>query len=234
MCSEKDHVPAAKSPDYSNSLVDCLPGNHDATENTRTDAPAPDAEPIVCVEVSDRAPWTQLISDLRTCGIQTHWADEAPAIGTKSASTLRLVELSIVNFESSGPVIAIARQATPEAMQAALRAGAFQCLVMPINALNLASGIRSAARAAGILTDLLGRLEKLSAALKSEQSASVVVGILMERFHLTQAQAYEQLRRYARRERRRVPEVAVDVVTGLGQAAGLLQSIANLPKQEQG
>lgn len=76
----------------------------------------------------------------------------------------------------------------------------------------LLSGIESALTCARQIRYLQDEEQRYSRSLKIEKVISIVVGILMERFNLNRDGAYELLRSKARSERRRVIELAQEML----------------------
>jgi AmiR/NasT family two-component response regulator len=76
------------------------------------------------------------------------------------------------------------------------------------------------------------RTANLHESLTADQTVSTVVGILMERYRFQRSEAYERLRRYSRTQRRKVVEVATEIVTAteeLGKAMRAIESVAREP-----
>jgi AmiR/NasT family two-component response regulator len=61
--------------------------------------------------------------------------------------------------------------------------------------------------------------------LNADQTVSTVVGILMERYRIQRAEAYERLRRYCRTERRKVVEVATEMLAATEELSKTLRAI---------
>ena len=58
-------------------------------------------------------------------------------------------------------------------------------------------------------------VEQLGQALQARRETSIAVGIIMERRRLDRRQAFEALRSQARSQRRRLHDVAADIVNAL-------------------
>jgi AmiR/NasT family two-component response regulator len=63
--------------------------------------------------------------------------------------------------------------------------------------------------------------------LTADQTVSTVVGILMERYRIQRAEAYERLRRYSRAERRKVVEVATQMLSATEELSKTMRAIAS-------
>ena len=126
----------------------------------------------------------------------------------------------------------VAQARSVEALTAAIEAGASGYFVVPIDFLSLSATICSAAMQARDLSNLSERTAKLQESLSGDQAVSTVVGILMERYRFQRADAYERLRRYSRTERRKVVEIATEIVTAteeLGKTMRAIESAAREP-----
>jgi len=128
--------------------------------------------------------------------------------------------------------VVIAKARSVQALTAAIEAGASGYFVVPIDFLSLSATICSAAVQARDLSTMTERTAKLHESLTADQTVSTVVGILMERYRFQRAEAYERLRRYSRTERRKVVEVATEIVTAteeLGKTMRAIESVAREP-----
>lgn len=96
-------------------------------------------------------------------------------------------------------------------------AGALGYLVKPVDFPKLIPSLETALARAQELKQLRDSEDKLVSALKTNREISIVVGLLMARHDLTAEQAFERLRQQARQERRKVLEVAQDVLTESNQ-----------------
>ena len=65
----------------------------------------------------------------------------------------------------------------------------------------------------------------------ADQIVSTVVGILMERYRLQRAEAYERLRRYSRTERRKVVEVATEIIVATEKLSRTLRAIESVARE---
>jgi response regulator NasT len=71
--------------------------------------------------------------------------------------------------------------------------------------------------------------EQLATALKASRNTSVVVGVLMERLRLPEAEAYDRLRHYARSHARKVADVASDILSATGLLNEAIMQIGSGP-----
>ena len=160
----------------------------------------------------------------------------AVSIGRDEKVTAPLVRVTdgttpLGNDKSAFVVVAKVRSV--EALTAAIEAGASGYFVVPIDFLSLSATICSAAVQARDLSTMSERTAKLHESLTADQTVSTVVGILMERYRFQRNEAYERLRRYSRTERRKVVEVAAEIVTAteeLGKTMRAIESVAREPQ----
>jgi response regulator NasT len=132
------------------------------------------------------------------------------------------LEMAVRLREREIPFVFLSAYGEAELVAEASRAGALGYLVKPMDIAQIVPPIRAAlARAAEIRT-LRNSEQQLSHALSGGRATSTAVGILMERNNLPSTAAFELLRGHARAQRRRVEEIATEVVC----AADNLASVA--------
>lgn len=112
------------------------------------------------------------------------------------------------------PFIFLSAYSEDDLVCQAVGAGAMGYLVKPLLAQQLIPVIHSATERARELNDLSLTTERLKAALESDRSVAQAVGLLMERYHLDERSAFDRLRAYARSQRRKVHEVAEEILKG--------------------
>lgn len=99
----------------------------------------------------------------------------------------------------------------------AIEHGALSYLIKPLDVIQLAPAIEVALRRAKDIKLLKETEFHLNRALNTGRDTSAAVGILMERFQVTGEEAFELLRRYARTNRRKVADIAADVLNATEQ-----------------
>jgi response regulator NasT len=111
----------------------------------------------------------------------------------------------------------------PQAVRDAVRDGALGDLKKPLQAAELIPAVETGLARSLELARLLRSHDHLSVALREGRETSIAVGMLMERLHLGRAAAFERLRGLARSQRRRVEEVAEELIAAAEtlNAAGL-------------
>lgn len=94
----------------------------------------------------------------------------------------------------------------------AQQAGALGYLVKPVDVPRIIPSLETALARARDMAGLRESEEKLVAALQNSREISTVIGLTMERNGLSAEQAFEMLRGQARSERRKVLEVAREIL----------------------
>ena len=112
------------------------------------------------------------------------------------------------------PIVCLSALDTEEMVREAIDLGSISYLVKPIGIHQLVPVIENALARARDIAGLKGNKEQLAAALGQSREASVAIGILMERHGLNAEDAFELLRGEARKTRRKVADVAKDVISG--------------------
>lgn len=110
------------------------------------------------------------------------------------------------------PVIFLSAYDDAEIVEQAIGQGGMGYLVKPVEVHQLIPVIRAALARATDLSQLKTTEVQLSWALAAERNTSIAIGILMERRKLNAAEAYELLRSQARPNRRKLAEVAKEIV----------------------
>ncbi|HEC17375.1 MAG TPA: response regulator [Sedimenticola sp.] len=110
------------------------------------------------------------------------------------------------------PVIFLTAYDSEKMVEAAVAEGALGYIIKPIDVAKVIPTIKTALERAGDLQELKKAQDRLNAALDTGKVVNVVVGMIMERYSISQDEAFELLRQKARSERRKVREVAADMV----------------------
>ncbi|GAB6068131.1 response regulator [Methylothermus subterraneus] len=144
---------------------------------------------------------------------------------------VRLPDLSgpelakILDREHGVPVLFLSAYDDQVAVSQALEAGGLGYLVKPLTVAQLVPALKAAALAHR-LSAYKAKKAELEEALASNRVINQAIGVLMERRKMPHHQAFELLRQKARSERRKVYELALQVVqaeevlNGLGHQAG--------------
>lgn len=92
--------------------------------------------------------------------------------------------------------------------------GALGYLVKPLDVDRILPTVQAALARAEDMHQLQQSEQHLNLALKSSRDISLAMGILMERNHLNQQEAFELLRGSARKQRRKTAEIAAEISAG--------------------
>jgi response regulator NasT len=176
-------------------------------------AQLPAAAPVVMFETARTEPWNTLSRNLRAMGFTVFWTSETDTRPPGSgASVVRLIQEGFVAPNRTTPFIMVASPGSANGAFDAMHAGASGYFVAPIDPRSVGTAIYAACQRAREFEELQQRAAKLSESLQNDQTVSTVVGILIERYRCQRVEAYERLRRYARSERRKVLEIAAQIL----------------------
>ena len=114
------------------------------------------------------------------------------------------------------PYIHLTGQIESAAVERAARSGAITYLVKPVSIEQLSAAVATALNRAGEITKLMRSVEKLSGDFEDKKSVSIAVGIVMERFGLTDDEAFEVLRYSARSHQEKLQTLAERLISGHG------------------
>lgn len=110
------------------------------------------------------------------------------------------------------PVLFLSAYDESELIEKAAKGGGLSYLVKPIDPAQLVPAVRLAIARARDVDALLNSTSHLEHAVEAARYTSTAVGILMERRRISQQAAFEDLRARARAERRKLEDVAKEVV----------------------
>jgi response regulator NasT len=110
------------------------------------------------------------------------------------------------------PFIFLSAYDDPAIIEKATELGALGYLVKPLDVPQIIPSIEAALARSAQIRSLTDTGEQLSQALESGRETSMAIGILMERRALDRDEAFQALRSYARSQRRRIHEVAAEIV----------------------
>ena len=113
------------------------------------------------------------------------------------------------------PLIFLTAFGDPERVQCAIERGALAYLLKPVDIDQLLPALRTALARAEELRLLRQNGHHLQRALDERREISIAVGILMERLQVERQHAFETLRKTARAQRRRIEDVARDMLIPL-------------------
>ena len=126
------------------------------------------------------------------------------------------IELGRLLRERTGvPFVYLSAYGQAEFVSQASAQGALGYLVKPLDIPQILPSIEAALARARDIRQLQDSEAQLSQALTGTREISMAAGVLMERSHLDHEEAFEALRNYARNERRKVQDVARDLISGV-------------------
>ncbi|MCB1749990.1 MAG: response regulator [Gammaproteobacteria bacterium] len=186
--------------------------------------------PAVLV-VEDDEPLLRFVTQaLRMAGYEVttaHSAAEARTHLGEHAFDLAIVDIGLpdadgVEFghslmaEYALPYIHLTGQTEAEAYQRAARGGALTYLIKPVGMEQLIAAVETAVSRSSEMGKLLKSVERLSSDFEDRKSISIAVGIVMERFGLSDSEAFEVLRYLARSHQERLEATAERLIAGGG------------------
>lgn len=191
----------------------------------------------ILVVDDDRLVLASLARSLRAAGYRVTEAasgENALALAEKTDPDLALLDMRMPGLSgldvaarlaaSHGvPFMFLSAYGDEEVVAQAAQNGALGYLVKPLDVLQIIPSIEAALARAAEIRALRENEAKLELSLESGREISTAVGVLMERRGLDREEAFETLREYARSQRRKLREVAAEIV----QAA----EVVNLPRR---
>lgn len=185
----------------------------------------PMAAPLVVIDESEGGHWVDLSRSLRSCGFEICHVSEPDAASIGAREVVRLVDAVALARAPARPYLVIASVDSPAMLWAALDAGASGFFVAPVQIPSLTAAICVAGRQLRAAAELEERTGKLNDAVDENRIVGVVVGILMERYHLQRDDAFARLRSYSRAHRQRVSEVAKHMLSSTEDHTRLAREI---------
>lgn len=114
--------------------------------------------------------------------------------------------------ETDVPFVFLSAYDDIETLKQAAAHGALGYLVKPVDMPQVIAAVEAALARSADLRQLRKSEADLNTALAGNRETSAAVGILMERHRLSEKEAFEALRAHARRERRKLNEVAGEIL----------------------
>lgn len=110
------------------------------------------------------------------------------------------------------PFIFLTAYGEDEAIEKAVDSGALGYLIKPVDPPQLLAGVKTALKRSAENRLLLQREGQLTEALSGDRTINTAVGILIEREHVSEQEAFERLRNQARSNQRKLPDLARELV----------------------
>ncbi|AWL04669.1 ANTAR domain-containing response regulator [Massilia oculi] len=127
----------------------------------------------------------------------------------------------LLREETTIPFMFLSASDDAETARAAADAGAVGYLVKPVDGAQLLPAFEAALARGDDIRRLRRSEESLTSALAAGRETSIAVGVLMVRFHIDRHQAFDVLRDEARSQRRKMGEVAEEVLAAEEKLGGL-------------
>jgi response regulator NasT len=127
----------------------------------------------------------------------------------------------LLREETTIPFMFLSASDDAETARAAADAGAVGYLVKPVDGAQLLPAFEAALARGDDIRRLRRSEESLTSALAAGRETSIAVGVLMARFHIDRHQAFDVLRDEARSQRRKMGEVAEEVLAAEEKLGGL-------------
>jgi AmiR/NasT family two-component response regulator len=175
----------------------------------------------------DRVVLSTVASGLRQAGYHVSTAESAEEAESLLAGGER-PDLAILDVRLSGPdglylaqrlreldhipFMMLSAYSDPQIIGQATRLGALGYMVKPLDISQLLPGIEAALSRADELQGLRETRLQLQAALDAEREISIATGITMVQYRLSRGDAFDRLRTSARSQRRKLADLAAQIV----------------------
>ena len=117
-----------------------------------------------------------------------------------------------IREKSDVPVLFLSAFDSQDIVKEAVAEGGFGYLVKPVRINQLLTSIETALARAADIKAMRSTEDGLRIALRGDRNIGIATGLVMERYHVTANAAFEALRQRARSERRKLSEVAAEIV----------------------
>ncbi len=184
------------------------------------------AKPTILIVDDDRLILATLSKGLRNAGYELReassgaeaifcCAEQPPDLVLLDARMPGLsgMDVAVELYSRNIPFIFLSAYGDHAIVKQAVEKGAFSYLVKPLDVPQIVPVIEAALVRSAELKQLKLSEQNLNVALSRGRASSVAIGLLMERYRFTADEAFEVLRQYARSQRRRLDEVAVQMVS---------------------
>jgi response regulator NasT len=175
----------------------------------------------------------------------TECADSASAL---SACIAQEPRLAIIDYEMPGysgldlarfmnsqtdvVLIFLSAHAEREIIDSAIAAGAFAYLVKPVDEQRLLVTVRTALERGREMRELRQRSSNLGGALQTTRMVSMATGLIMGRLRIGEQDAFSRLRQQARSNRKKLEEVAAELLHTSEESARIFGGLAQDGRQE--
>ncbi len=181
--------------------------------------------PRVLVVDDDRLVLATVAEGLREAGYAVETAESAPEARERVGAARPDIALLDVRMPGETgielarwlrardiPFLFLTAYGDASIVREAVEEGALGYLIKPVDVPQLVAAIEAALQRAEDIRRLRETEAQLQRALSGSRYTSMAVGLIMERHRLTEKEAFERLRRFARSQRRRIEDVAEELV----------------------
>lgn len=189
------------------------------------DSEPPRQVPRVLVVDDDRLVLATVVDGLRESGYAVDTAESAEQARERVAQARPDIALLDVRMPGESgialarwlrrheiPFLFLTAYGDAAIVREAVEEGALGYLIKPVDIPQLVAALEAALQRAEDIRRLRETEAQLQRALSGSRYTSMAVGLIMERHRLTEREAFERLRRFARSQRRRIDEVAEELV----------------------
>ena len=192
-----------------------------------TPSTAPEATPHLLLVDDDRLILATVACGLRDAGYRISTAESVEDAEAILSSGVR-PDLAILDVHMSGrdglelaerlhqiehiPFIVLSAYSDPATVERATQRGALGYMVKPLDICQIRPTIEAALQRATELDALRQTREQLQKALDGDRNINVATGITMVQYRLQRGAAFELLRAAARAQRRKITQVAAEII----------------------
>ena len=193
--------------------------------DTRTVVTSARAVRVLAVD-DDRVMLESLVRGLRKAGyevVEATSGEQALQLARQSLPDLAILDMRMPGMSglelaqalrelAPVPILFASIHGDEDTVRSAAAHGALGYLVKPVEAAQIAPAVESALARASDIRRLEEAEAQLTQALAKSRETSIVVGVLVERYGVDRQQAFDMLREHARAQRRKVADVAEELL----------------------
>ncbi|HED35912.1 MAG TPA: response regulator [Gammaproteobacteria bacterium] len=186
----------------------------------------------ILIADNDRLVLTSLARELRNAGytiFEVNDGCEAIRLCAEKQPDIAVLDIRMPDMDgieigyklqklTGTPFLMLSAYGDSELVEKATDLGALGYLIKPIDIKQLIPTIEAALKRSVQIKKLQESESRLVSTLKKNQLTSTAVGVVMERHHLSRDAAFEKLRKHARSERRKLTEIAAELVKAVETA----------------
>ncbi len=186
----------------------------------------------ILIADNDRLVLVNLASELRNAGytiFEAHNDREAIRCCEEKQPDIAILDIRMPAMDgieigyklqklTGTPFLILSASDDKELVERATDLGALGYFVKPIESKQLVPMIEAALKRSVQIKKLQESESRLVSTLKNNQLTCTAVGVIMERHHLSRDAAFEKLRKHARSQRRKLTEIAAELVNAVETA----------------